>query len=555
MTASSLSYRPHLDGLRAIAVLMVFVFHAARPALSGGFIGVDIFFVLSGYLITRILLREHTSTGRISVARFYARRARRLLPAVLIVVIAVTLREAVWGNITERAARLTDAVATLFYAQNWNLIFRADEYFAESLDASPLRHAWSLSIEEQFYVLWPILLVGLLWAARKKTSVSLAMVTVLVAVSAGAMAILFDPALVQRAYYGTGTRVHQPLIGAALAFLVEGDWIRAAESKRRAWALVGLTSMLSLIVAASAITGESASYYLGGSTLVALAAAALIVALEHAPDAWLTKVLSAKPFVHLGRISYGFYLWHWPIILWLTMPASATFWERRMVNLAQFTLTVAIATASFVLIEDPVRSGRIAFASLKPRTTIAGGMAGVVIVAAFSFMLLGASSSDPATASGSPEPKSGNPPASTPELSLTNEELAQLALSDRSYEPCPDDPTPCVKVDGIATDAPTMVLVGDSTAQAYDPALKELARTYGFRYVQAAVGGCPIGHRLLATGTDGNLHKPSNFTCFEQLPSIYDTVLGQYQPDLVIATSWNDTNQHVEDGALLEKGH
>ena len=139
-------------------------------------------------------------------------------------------------------------------------------------------------------------------------------------------------------------------------------------------------------------------------------------------------------------------------------------------------------------------------------------------------------------------------------LSPDTNDLATAALADRSFEPCPDRPTPCIKWDQPEAGAPTVVLVGDSTAQSYDPALKLLAEEHGFRYVQAAVGGCPIGHRLLATGEDGELHKQSNFTCFENLPDIYRTVVEIYKPSLVIATSWNETNQHIEDGELLLKG-
>ena len=158
-----MSYRPYLDGLRGVAVLLVFVFHAARSGLPGGFIGVDIFFVLSGYLITSILLTQYRRTGGIRVGEFYARRVRRLLPAVVLLVVVVVIREAIWGDVLAAGERLKDALATLFYVENWNLIAQADEYFAESIAPSPLRHAWSLSIEEQFYLVWPWLLVGILW--------------------------------------------------------------------------------------------------------------------------------------------------------------------------------------------------------------------------------------------------------------------------------------------------------------------------------------------------------------------------------------------------------
>jgi hypothetical protein len=262
-----------------------------------------------------------------------------------------------------------------------------------------------------------------------------------------------------------------------------------------------------------------------GSLFVAGITGVLILALEWAPQGWVARALAWNPVRQLGRISYGFYLWHWPIILWLAIPEGLGFWERRAVNLAQFGLTLAISIASFWFIENPIRERQVWPGKLKPMGTICLGVATLMAAGLISYTVL------------SPDE--------------TN--LATAALEDRSFEPCPDEPVPCVKVEA-AEGAPTVVLIGDSTAQSYDPALKELAATYGFRYVQAAMGGCPISHRLIATGEDGELHKPSNFMCFEELPGVYRQVVEDYQPDLIIATAWNEKNQHVENGVLLTSG-
>ncbi len=555
MSDRSLEYRPYLDGLRGIAVLLVFVFHAARPGLPGGFIGVDIFFVLSGYLITRILLSQHQRTGRIRVADFYARRIRRLMPAVILVVLVVVLREVVWGDILETATRLRDAIATLFYVENWNLIYQADQYFEASLSPSPLRHAWSLSIEEQFYLVWPLAVIAILWITRRRLGHSAMVVLAAISLSAIAMAVMYEPGLVTRAYYGTGTRVQQPLLGAALAFLMmRFDRDGETRTRRWVWPAVAAASLGTLLVAARVLTGESEFYYRGGSTLVALLAVTLVVSLERSPNDWMSRALGWNPLKQLGRISYGFYLWHWPIILWLAIPQGFSFWERRVVNLAQFGLTLAVAVASFILLENPIRDRTVRLGRLTSPATIAVGLGTLALAGAFSIVLL-----RPATTQVEPVASgSGSGVITQPnhDLPATTdfEALAAQAVADRSYEPCPDNPQPCVKVEGATPDAPTVVLIGDSTAQSYDPALKDLAAQHGFRYVQAAVGGCPISHRLLATGEDGQLHKSSNFMCFEELPGIYDVVLSDYDPDLFIATSWNETNQHVENGVLLEKG-
>ena len=528
MTERSLRYRPYLDGLRGIAVLLVFIFHSARPGLPGGFIGVDIFFVLSGYLITRILLSQYQKTGRIRIANFYARRIRRLMPAVVFLVVVVVMREALWGDVLELAGRLKDSIATLFYFENWNLISQADQYFAESASASPLRHAWSLSIEEQFYLLWPVLLLPVLIWGRKRPWRSIGIVAALVAASTVVMAVLFEPQLIARAYYGTDARVQQPLMGAVLAMVTHrlANRERSTTQNRYLWPTIAISALLVLFAAARVFTGDSPGYYRGGSLLVAVAAALLIYALEQAPEGWMARSLGWQPIKQLGRISYGFYLWHWPVILWLAVPAGFTFWERRVVNLGQFALTLAISIASFIILENPIRDGTIALGRLKAPATIAFGLTTIIAAAALSYTILAPDQSD----------------------------LATAAIADRSYEPCPNDPQPCVKVEGASSTSPTVVLVGDSTAQSYDPALKELARKYGFRYVQAAVGGCPISHRLLATGENGELHKPSNFTCFDEMPGIHDKVVNEYKPSLIIATSWNETNQHTDGDVLLEKG-
>ena len=545
MTERSLQYRPYLDGLRGIAVLLVFVFHAARAGLPGGFIGVDVFFVLSGYLITRILISQHKRTGRIRIADFYARRMRRLMPAVILLVLVVVVREALWGDALELANRLKDAVATLFYVENWNLIAQADQYFQESGAASPLRHAWSLSIEEQFYVLWPVVLVPILAIGRKQPARSLVVVMTLAAVSALAMAVIFDPGLIARAYYGTGTRVHQPLVGAVLAMVMfrSRPDVDSPPRSRHLWPILAVSALGGLAVAARLLTGDSAAYFRGGSLLVAVLTAVMILALERSPEGWASTALGWNPLKQLGRISYGFYLWHWPIILWLTAPEGFSFWERRVVNLAQFGLTLAVSLASFVILEDPIRHGTVRLGKLKSAPTIAVGLVSLAAASVFTYAMLAPNELAPIT-----------PDGTTAIAELPPEDIAAAALADRSFEPCPDDPQPCVKVEGATPEAPTVVLIGDSTAQSYDPALKELARAYGFRYVQAAVGGCPISHRLLATGTDGELHKPSNFVCFDELPGIYEKVVEEYRPTLIVATSWNEKNQHVENDVLLESG-
>jgi peptidoglycan/LPS O-acetylase OafA/YrhL len=523
-----LEYRPHLDGLRAVAVLFVFVFHAVPSRLTGGFIGVDIFFVLSGYLITLILL-EHRSPR--ALGPFYVRRIKRLLPAALVLLVVVALRESLWGSVLELESRFREIRATTLYTANWNMISRSDEYFAESESASPLRHMWSLAVEEQFYLVWPVLLLVLVWVLRRRLGVLAAVGVALATASAVAMIALYSPANVARAYYGTDARVFQPLLGALLAiatvWLAQRSTAQVGMRRRGvtiAATIVGVVAAAALGVMAFRLDGSEPSYFHFGAIAVAVLAALLIWSLERSPS--LSGVLGWWPLAALGTISYGVYLWHWPIILWLRPSEGADWIERRIVNLGQLALTLAVATASYLLIERPIRTRRVS----GPRWQVFG-------VAAVSMALVIGSASWLLRS-----PTAGR------------QAIAAAAVDDPSVEHCPHLPHPCVMYEPGDPAAPTVALVGDSTAQMYRPALLALAEQYGFRFVQEAMGGCPIGDRLLATGIDGELHKPSNFDCYDAIPANYQEMIDTWQVDLVIATAWNESNQHVTDGDLVEAG-
>ncbi|MFI5914419.1 acyltransferase family protein [Dactylosporangium sp. NPDC051541] len=325
----SLDYRPSLDGLRAVALGGVLLAHGLPAALPGGFLGVDLFFFLSGYLITTLLLRERAATGRIRLGDFWRRRARRLLPALILVVAFVVLAgPRLWPE-QDPAALHLDAVSTLTYWANWRMIFRGGDYFTQTAAASPLQHTWSLGIEEQFYLLWPLLL---LMVPRRALGVAC-----LLGAGAAAVvtAVLFDPAAPDRVYYGTDTRAGALLIGAAAATIPPVHRV-----------LAGLGALV-LAIAALTVHGDTIVLYHGGFTLVALCSAAVI----SGGGRW--SLLGLAPLRFIGRISYGGYLWHWP--LFAVLDAERTGLTGGPLFTVRVAATLAVATVSFYAVERPIR--------------------------------------------------------------------------------------------------------------------------------------------------------------------------------------------------------
>src|SRR5262245_36801237 len=217
---AAFAYRPALDGLRAAAVLAVIGYHLGYRQLQGGFVGVDLFFVLSGYLITSLLIAAYRTTGRINLPQFWGRRAKRLLPALLLLLLGVALWVEAQAPRFELALRRQDLLWTLFYGSNWHLIDSAQDYFVQYASASPVRHTWSLAIEEQFYLVWPLIVLAAITTGRGRLNLLAVLSSTGIVVSALAMTWLFDPGDPSRAYYGTDSRIHQPLIGALLAIAV-----------------------------------------------------------------------------------------------------------------------------------------------------------------------------------------------------------------------------------------------------------------------------------------------------------------------------------------------
>ena len=364
-----------LDGLRALAVVAVVAYHFAPGAVPGGFLGVDVFFVLSGYLITRMIATEYLRTERFRFGNFYRRRARRLLPGVAAVLVAALAAAAFWRDQLSTVRTATAAAAG--YVSNWWLSFAHQSYFVSVGRPSMLQHLWSLAIEEQFYLLWPLIAVAVLAleGRRRGGRVTPRQRTRAVAMVAGALALASAAEMTvlaiawdapygtdaSRLYYGTDTHSMGLLLGAALGAIAAGRTRpRPGQDGRPRRRLVWLSDSLAvgalvgLVVAACSVTESSPALYRGGFLAVA-AAAGLATAAVARPGSRIGTALDRRPLRWLAARSYALYLWHWPVAV-VTRPGVDLPWPAPAVLLLRIVVTVLLADLSYRVIEAPVRA-------------------------------------------------------------------------------------------------------------------------------------------------------------------------------------------------------
>src|SRR5581483_257392 len=290
--------------------------------------------------------------GRIELSAFWGRRARRLLPAVLLLVLVVALYSRTWAASAQLHELRWDGIATLGYVANWRLIFSHQSYFDLFSTPSPLRHMWSLAIEEQFYVLWPLIVFAALKIGRGRRTVLATFALAGIVASAVWMAVHYSATDPSRVYYGTDTRAHSLLVGCVLAMLLE----RRGELSRRAHGalqIAGAVGAAGLLVAVVTIHDTSRAMYHGGFLAYAVLVAVVVAAAVQTAWSPLRAVLSWSPLRWIGSISYGLYLWHWPAIVMLT--PSRVHAHGSVLHLVQLVATFAVATASFYLVERPIR--------------------------------------------------------------------------------------------------------------------------------------------------------------------------------------------------------
>ncbi len=492
-------FRPDIEGLRAIAIVAVLLAHAGVPFLAGGYVGVDVFFVISGFLITGLLVRELEGTGTISLRGFYARRAKRLLPLSAVLLVAVGVLSMILLSPLRNTEVAGDIIASALYVANWHFAAQSVDYFAQGLEPSPVLHLWSLAIEEQFYVVWPGLMLAVTWIFRRRGhSVRPILWVAVIAIFVGSLIygiVLTDdkPAF---AYFSTFARAWELGLGAALAL------IGTVKLPRLAAAALGWAGVAAILYASFFFTAETA--FPGSAALVpTLGAAALIlsgtalaataggVTGVKAGAGW---VLSLAPVRYVGRISYSWYLWHWPFLVF-----AAAIWGPRL-SVAAGLLAVAASWVptqlTHMLIEDPVR--RAPALRRMPNRAIALGLACMAVAVGIG---IGLRDSQPTVRLA----KIGDVPgaAALVDQPVPQETATALrpnplkARADRGrsyYEGCMvgiegTNSNKCLY--GNKTGDRTLILFGDSHAMQYFPAVEELAEIHGWRLIVLTKAECP----------------------------------------------------------------
>ena len=482
-------FRPDIEGLRGIAILLVLLFHAGLPWTPGGFIGVDVFFVISGFLITGKLWRESQQPGGLNIAKFYAWRIRRLLPAALVAVALISLVGLLIAAPLDRSELAADGAASALSIANMRFIGSVD-YFAPTSSPSPFLHFWSLSVEEQFYLVWPALIVLLTW--RGGSSRRLIAALLIGVVASFALSMWLTDASPARAFYLLPTRVWQLGVGGLLAL------VGVAGTSRRVGALAW-AGLAAVAVAGVALTAEMP--YPGLAALLPTAGAVALLYGGAAPSG-PARLLAAAPLRFLGKISYSLYLWHWPL---LVLPIM--FLERALTGVeivASVAAAIGVSWLSWRFVEQPFRYGdrsrratswsaiRIGVAGILSVALFTQGLAAALPSSAVAVQLTPSPSSSPAPSpSGSPVASDGPitlPADLTPSLTSARDDEERLRGDGCLAFERVTTPPNCVY--GVKGSAITIALVGDSHASHWFPAIEAVALERGWRLLTFVKVSC-----------------------------------------------------------------
>ncbi len=568
MTSSERKFRPDIEGLRALAVGLVVLSHAGVRAVEGGYIGVDVFFVVSGFLITGLLVRERATTGTLSMAGFYARRARRILPAASLVLILTVLASYRWLGFVRGNVIAEDGKWAALFGANLRFASEGTQYLNLTAPPSPLQHYWSLAVEEQFYLVWPLLFLAVATVApRRSLAAKLAAVLVVVVAASFAWSIIQTESNAAWAFFSPLTRAWELALGSLLA--VGEPWLRRLSPRIGPWlSWSGLAA-----VAAAAFVFDNSTAFPGYAAALPVVGTAMVVAGGSiAPGAGAERLLRLSPFQLLGKWSYSFYLWHWPVLIIAAQRAGHSLPLSQ--NLALVVIALGLAIATHYIIENPVRFARPLTRSSWTSISVgaclvaaAYGLSGWQIRTNTTSSTSARVAEKPATVAPGDGSATATPAAvdvralvqSSANISaLPGDLVPRLENANKDFgwllpapEECLVDPEviespPCVF--GDPGGSRTVVVLGDSHAAQWLPAFDHIGKELGWKVELLTKAGCPAAWLSFRTAyqsfTQRLIGPPPD--C---LPWLENTLarINASTPDAVILSSCNGCEYMVDD--------